>query len=577
MKLLASLLPLASREFCQNGPHSRNCWGEHNISTNYYDTIPEGKIVPVWLSIEQGPCAPDGFNRTCMTFNGTIPGPAIIADWGDTLEIHVTNNMENQGAAIHWHGIRQLNSFAQDGVPGVTQCPIGPRQNGSAQGETITYRFKVTQYGTTWYHSHLSLQYAEGMYGPMILNGPATYDYDVDLGAVFLQDWSHTSAFKVWTDGIQGVSGPVESGNGATLNSTLINGMNTYHCATIDGPACISGGKKFETVFQSGTKYLIRLINVAIDAQFQFSIDGHTLTVIANDLVPIEPYNTSSVLISIGQRYDVVVEANAPIGDYWMRGGWVDACARNPNAKDMTGIVRYDPSSTSEPATSSNVTAPTSCNDEPQSNLKPWLKLNVTNLVQTTDEVLTTERPNATIFHWVMGSSNLEIQWEDPTLKHIINGNFSFDPDYNVVTVDKKSDAEDQFAVLVIENTSNLGFLAHPIHLHGHDFWILNQTSAKYDPTLPFDLTRSDLVRRDVAMLPAAGHLAIAFKLDNPGSWLVHCHIAWHASQGLGLEFLESGKSIVITPTEKQTFSQTCDDWVNKYMNSTWPRDDSGI
>jgi FtsP/CotA-like multicopper oxidase with cupredoxin domain len=147
--LEANLLPaIQSRDSCQNGPHSRKCWGEHNISTNYYDTIPEGKVVPVWLSIEQGPCAPDGFNRTCMTFNGTIPGPAIIADWGDTLEIHVTNNMENQGAAIHWHGIRQLNSFAQDGVPGVTQCPIGPKQNGSAQGETVTYRFRVTQYGT---------------------------------------------------------------------------------------------------------------------------------------------------------------------------------------------------------------------------------------------------------------------------------------------------------------------------------------------------------------------------------------------------------------------------------------------
>src|SRR5262245_13347876 len=64
---------------------------------------------------------------------------------------------------------------------------------------------------------------------------------------------------------------------------------------------------------------------------------------------------------------DIVVEANADVGDYWIRGGWVDACARNTNAKDMTGIIRYDPSSTSEPTTSSNITAPTTCNDEPQS------------------------------------------------------------------------------------------------------------------------------------------------------------------------------------------------------------------
>ncbi len=112
--------------------------------------------------------------------------------------------------------------------------------------------------------------------------------------------------------------------------------------------------------------------------------------------------------------------------------------------------------------------------------------------------------------------------------------------------------------------------------MHGHDFWILNQTTAPYDSSKQFVLTDS-LVRRDVAILPGGGHLAIAFKLDNPGSWLVHCHIAWHASQGLGLEFLESPQSIVVSTTDQQVFNDTCNTWVSKYMNTTWPRDDSGI
>jgi FtsP/CotA-like multicopper oxidase with cupredoxin domain len=74
-----------------------------------------------------------------MTFNGTIPGPAIIADWGDNLVIHVTNNLEHNGTSIHWHGIRQLGSLEYDGVPGVTQCPIAP-------GDTLTYKFQASEY-----------------------------------------------------------------------------------------------------------------------------------------------------------------------------------------------------------------------------------------------------------------------------------------------------------------------------------------------------------------------------------------------------------------------------------------------
>lgn len=79
-----------------------------------------------------------------------------------------------------------------DGVPGVTQCPIAP-------GDSLTYRFPATQYGSTWYHSHFSLQYADGLLGPLIINGPASANYDEDLGMVMLSDWGHESAFPLWS------------------------------------------------------------------------------------------------------------------------------------------------------------------------------------------------------------------------------------------------------------------------------------------------------------------------------------------------------------------------------------------
>jgi FtsP/CotA-like multicopper oxidase with cupredoxin domain len=54
----------------------------------------------------------------------------------------VTNDLQTNGTGLHWHGLRQLGSNEQDGVNGITECPIAP-------GDSKVYKFKATQYGTT--------------------------------------------------------------------------------------------------------------------------------------------------------------------------------------------------------------------------------------------------------------------------------------------------------------------------------------------------------------------------------------------------------------------------------------------
>lgn len=98
------------------------------------------------------------------------------------MQITVRNLMLHNGTSIHWHGIRQLNTNIQDGVNGVTECALAP-------GDTKTYTFRASQYGTTWYHSHFSSQYGDGVVGTIIIDGPATANYDIDLGSYTLQDW----------------------------------------------------------------------------------------------------------------------------------------------------------------------------------------------------------------------------------------------------------------------------------------------------------------------------------------------------------------------------------------------------
>lgn len=93
---------------CANSASDRLCWGDFDISTNYYDFVPDtGVTREYWFNIENTTAAPDGIERIVLAVNGSIPGPTIIADWGDEVVIHVTNSMTNNGSTIHWHGIRQ--------------------------------------------------------------------------------------------------------------------------------------------------------------------------------------------------------------------------------------------------------------------------------------------------------------------------------------------------------------------------------------------------------------------------------------------------------------------------------------
>jgi hypothetical protein len=114
----------------------------------------------------------------------------------------------------------------------------------------------------------------------------------------------------------------------------------------------------------------------------------------------------------------------------------------------------------------------------------------------------------------------------------------------------------------------------HPIHLHGHDFYLLGTGSGTFsDPTA---LKYSNPIRRDVAMLPANGWLVIGFLTDNPGAWLMHCHIAWHIGEGLGVQFLERKSEIESTMSLDSLPSQ-CADYDAYYSTSYYKKDDSGL
>ena len=212
-----------------------------------------------------------------------ILGPTIFADWGDDVVVHLTSNLKTStnGSSFHFHGTHQNYTNPQDGVVAVTQCPVAP-------GSSTTYRWRATQYGTSWYHSHFGLQTYDGVYGGLIIRGPASANYDEDVGTIMLSDWSHQTVNQILPE--------VQRKGPALMDNVLINGTNTYGKEGHKNQT----GERFRLDFEEGKTYRLRLVNTGIDTLYKFSIDHHTLKVVAVDFVSIKPYETDHVSIAIG-------------------------------------------------------------------------------------------------------------------------------------------------------------------------------------------------------------------------------------------------------------------------------------
>ncbi|KAJ9156302.1 Multicopper oxidase, type 2 [Pleurostoma richardsiae] len=538
---------------CTNSASDRSCWGDYDISTNYYEESPDtGVVREYWWEITNTTAAPDGIERIILAVNGTVPGPTIYADWGDTVVVHVTNNLENNGTGIHFHGIRQNYTNQNDGVPSITQCPIAP-------GGSYTYTWKASSYGSSWYHSHYYVQAWDGLFGGIQINGPATADYDEDLGVLFLNDWMHLTADQEVI--LAELNGP------PTLNGGLINGTNEYNDTTTG----VVTGSRFETTFVAGTRYRLRLVNAAADSHFKFSIDNHTLEVIAADFVPIVPYSTDNVAISMGQRYDVIVTANATADNYWMRATIVQACSENDSPNNVLGIVRYDSTSTDDPtstAWSDALDTGSDCEDEDMADLVPYVAIAASDDPDNTTDFAVAIYQSGDIGLWEMGATSFVNQWDYPTLMQVYEGNDTWGESQNVYAY---PDAN-EWAYMVIQTTNQQ---PHPMHMHGHDFWVLGQGDGTFDATTA-NLTVTNPPRRDTVMLPGDGYVVIAFYTDNPGAWLMHCHIAWHTTEGLAIQILER-ESEIPALIDASVLNSTCETWDYTSTEDDILQTDSGI
>ena len=312
-------------------------------------------------------------------------------------------------------------------------------------------------------------------------------------------------------------------------------------------------------------------MNGAVDAHFDFSIDNHTLTVIASDFVPIVPYTTTSVSIGTGQRYDIIVTADQAdvASDFWMRAVPDAFCTNNNSPDDIKGIVHYG-DSTGTPSTTAYTITESDCGGEALASLVPYVAVDASSTadVSNDDEVVAAFGSATTTAKWYIGGTSLEVDWQDPTALMILNNDTTWSSSNAVIELP----TADEWMMLIIETNFPV---PHPIHLHGHDFFVLASGTGSYADVAP-TLNTVNPPRRDVTMLPASGYLVISFKADNPGAWLLHCHIGWHTEEGFALQFVER-ESEIAALYNSTTLNAGCANWDTFQNGDDLVQVDSGI
>lgn len=457
--------------------------------------------------------SPDGFSRSAISVGGMFPGPVISGKKGDRFRLNVhdqlTDNTMARTTSIHWHGIFQQTTNWADGAAFVSQCPIAPNNS-------FLYEFNVEQSGTYWYHSHLSTQYCDGLRGAIVIYDPddphgALYDVDDESTVITLADWYHLPS---------PAATPTLTRPFPYSNATLINGKGRYE----GGPAVPLSVVNIE----SGKRYRFRIVSMACDPNFTFSIDNHQFTVIEADGEGVVPLLVDSLVISPGQRYSVVLNANQPVDNYWIRADpsrGIPGFAGGINS----AVLRYSGAPASEPLT---VQLPS---------IMPLLE---TALVPSTspaapgipaqgqaDVVINIAHDfDFDSFHYRMNGYPW-IPPKVPVLLQILSGARTAQellPKGSLYSLPRNKVIE-----LSLPGTGPELGGPHPFHLHGHSFSVVRSAGSKiYNYATP--------VRRDTVSTGVDGdNVTIRFVTDNAGPWFLHCHIDWHLELGLAVVFAE--------------------------------------
>ncbi len=415
---------------------------------------------------------PKGEPETALWgFNGRVPGPVLRVKRGEELAVTVENGLE-QPTAVHWHGIRIEN--AMDGAAGLTQEAIAP-------GARFDYRFTPPDAGTYWYHSHNRSweQIARGLYGLLIVEEetPPAVDREVLLVA---DDWRLDDL------------GQIHEGSLGSLRDAA-------HAGRLGNVLTLNSQDFLEEALERGERLRLRLCNCANARILSLEFTGHDPWLIAVDGQPVAPRpQAGPVTLAPGQRADLILDAAGEPGSRH------PILAHTSGQTLEVGALAYAAGIRRDPAELGPVPA------LPDSGLPlPHLS--------------SARRVELAMAGGAMGRmESARLDGEELGVRDLVDRGFAWS--FNGVAGRPE---EPWFTVArgesVVARIVNDTGWPHVIHSHGHHFLILEENGS-----LP-----ADPIWRDGVLLERGETRQIAFVADNPGKWLMHCHMLEHQAAGM--------------------------------------------
>ena len=289
--------------------------------------------------------------RTFIGINGRFPGPTLVVYWNQTVVVEVVNMMLTEVTTIHWHGLDQFNTPWMDGAGTVSQCPIEPGTsftyifNASRAGTFWYHSHSGAQRSEGLFGGLVIKDDSEAEEYPINFTDiPEKYtltllDWQREESTNLF--WKDLSKLRYFPDAAtcpddvptqrEDFTAPTRgfdlSGVGTfAWWSGLINGLGKH----VDVP--FSNSRLSVFTVEKGKTYRFRLIGVQSVYAYRFSIDSHKLTVIATDGFLIKPVETDYIIIHSGERYDFVITANLTGNNFWMRAETLEADIKNQTA-----------------------------------------------------------------------------------------------------------------------------------------------------------------------------------------------------------------------------------------------------
>ncbi|WP_145859719.1 multicopper oxidase domain-containing protein [Pedobacter suwonensis] len=502
-------------------------------------------------------------SKRAIAVNGQIPMPTLTFTQGDTALIYVHNNLDEE-TALHWHGLFLPNKM--DGVPFLTQMPIKPHT-------TYIYKFPIVQHGTHWYHSHSGLQEQIGMYGAFIMNKRT--EWDTPTLPVVISEWTdmkpeevHRSLknandwFAIKKGTTQSYAEAIRTGHFKTKVANEWKRMNAMDVSDVYYEAFLINGKNQseQPQFKAGDKVRLRIANGGASDYFWLKYAGGKITVVATDGNDVEPVEVDRLIIAVSETYDVVVtipenksyeflvtpEDRTGSASLWLGKGEKVHAEKMPKLKyfagmkmmndmmDMSGnMVQMEGMKMQNQVMDMNTVMYPEVTGEENPKTGKEMK-GMPGMQMSGDKSLAgmnmeAESPDIITLNYNMLRDPKKTTlpkgpWKE--LKFDLTGNMN----RYVWTLDNKTVSEsDKILIKKGENVRiilyNNSMMRHPMHLHGHDFRVINR-QGEYAP-----------MKNIIDIMPMERD-TLEFAATEPGGdWFFHCHILYHMMSGMGRVF----------------------------------------